>query len=100
MEHDEEARHRLHARLDEVLGAEEAGTLMTSLPPYHWPEVATKTDLREMGQHFDLKLEALEGRLLAEMHKLATRTVLTLVVAMIGSVFTAASLAFAAARFG
>jgi hypothetical protein len=36
----------LYARLEEVLGAEHADTLMTHLPPRH--EIATKADLQEL----------------------------------------------------
>ena len=52
---DEALRHRLHARLEDVLGPEEASALMSYLPPVGWADVTTKRDL-----------EALEERLRAE----------------------------------
>jgi hypothetical protein len=39
------ARHELYRRLEEVLGAGPAGTLMASLPPEDWSSLATKRDV-------------------------------------------------------
>ena len=52
----EKVRWALMRRLIEVLGEEEAETLMESLPPVVWSQLATKDDLA-----------ALENRLRAEM---------------------------------
>lgn len=41
----EESRHHLVSRLEEVLGPEEAFTLIEHLPPVGWADVATKRDL-------------------------------------------------------
>ena len=52
----EESRHRMYGRLEEVLGVEEAATMMAHLPPVGWADVATKRDL-----------DAFAGLLRAEM---------------------------------
>ena len=71
---DERARHRLYRKLEEVLGSEEAASLMAHLPPVGWGEVATqrdieglrvatKQDLQQLRLEMDLKLDALEHKL-------------------------------------
>ena len=52
----EESRHHLYQRLEEVLGPHEATVLMEHLPPVGWADVATKRDL-------DILEERLEGRM-------------------------------------
>ena len=44
----EQNKRRLHARLCEVIGTEEADILMEQLPPITWTEFATKRDLDEL----------------------------------------------------
>lgn len=48
MPFDETARSKLLAKLNELLGAEEAATLMERLHPQDWSQLATKDDLAEM----------------------------------------------------
>lgn len=45
---DGRTRLNLHRKLDEVLGPDEADTLMAHLPPVTWNAVATKDDLRTL----------------------------------------------------
>ena len=44
----EATRHQLHQRLSELIGPEEAATLMEHLPPVGWADVATKQDLEHL----------------------------------------------------
>ena len=55
---DERARHRLHERLEEVLGPDEAAILMEQLPPVGWADVATKRDLDTLEAAFRHGFEA------------------------------------------
>ena len=55
----EENRHRLFLRLEEVLGNEEASTLMEHLPPVGWADVATKRDLDHLAVLTTRDIEAL-----------------------------------------
>ena len=63
----EEARHRLFNRLEEVLGAEGASTLMEHLPPVGWADVATKRDLDHSNVLVRRDLDALGSGLRSEM---------------------------------
>ena len=42
---DDRTRLNLHRKLDEVLGPDDADTLMAHLPPVTWNDVATKDDV-------------------------------------------------------
>ena len=99
---DERSRHELYARLQAALGDDAATTLMEHLPPVGWADVATKRDLDLNKRDLDLKLDALEHRLLAsfrsEMVSMQRTFILALVGSVSGSTLTAAGLAFAAAR--
>jgi hypothetical protein len=116
---DERARHELFLRLQQVLGAEQADTLMEMLPPVGWADVATKRDLDALEERMNLRfglvdqrfgiidqqLETLEHKLLAAFRSelLAQSNVIgaqtrTLVLANVGSVLSIAALAFGVAR--
>lgn len=64
----EEKRHRLYRRLEEVLGSEEATTMMELVPPVGWADVATKRDVDnlELAIRADLHRE-LKNHLLATL---------------------------------
>ncbi|MCZ7631538.1 MAG: CCDC90 family protein [Microthrixaceae bacterium] len=44
----EDIRHRIHNRLDELMGTEEATALMEAFPPTGWADVATNADLEHL----------------------------------------------------
>jgi len=53
-------RHRLYTKFEEVIGAEEASTVMELLPPVGWADVATKDQVRA-------DLQIVENRLRVEI---------------------------------
>jgi hypothetical protein len=58
----EASRHALHGRLDEVLGPDNANTLMEHLPPVGWADVATKHDLQALEGRVDLRFDKVDLR--------------------------------------
>lgn len=111
---DERARHELHRKLDEVLGPQEAATLMAHLPPVGWADVATKDDLNHLREYMDVKFQSidlrfqsmedrfdgrlaqLEGRLYDRIADMSATFARTTVVAVVGSLLTLTGLVFAA----
>jgi hypothetical protein len=101
----EGSRHQLFQRLEEVLGTEEATTLMEHLPPVGWADVATKRDLDQLAEKIELRIDRLDERLNLRIDGLGDRLraegrhdLLNVVFAMVGANATVAALAFAAAR--
>lgn len=88
---DEASRHRLHRKLEALLGSEEAATLMEHLPPVGWADVATKRDL----DHLRAELIA---TLHAELNAQQRHFVSIVVGANAALSVTIAGLAFAAAK--
>ncbi len=66
----EEARHRLFGRLEAVLGAEEAATMMAHLPPMGWGEVSTRHDVEGLGVALRGEMAVLGAELRSEMAQL------------------------------
>ncbi len=99
MQTSEHDRHELFRALEQVIGADPARTLMDQLPPRPWDQVATRDDLRSLEERIDSRMLALEHRLVAEFRAQIIAQNRLLFFSMIGAIFTAASLAFAAVRF-
>ena len=117
---DESSRHALYQRLEDVLGREEAITLMEHLPPVGWADVATKRDLdalaeanrlehehladtfrlehENLAETFGLRLEGLEHKLEARFHAELIAQTRTFLLAVLGAVISLGGLAVAAAR--
>jgi hypothetical protein len=92
---DEAMRHRIHGRLEALLGSEEAAALMGELPAH---EMATKSDLEHavenLGLRFERSMADLASTLRIEMNQQYRWTVQWVV----GSLLAAGSLGLAAGR--
>jgi hypothetical protein len=74
-------RQSLHARLAELVGADETALLMNYLPPVGWADVATKRDL-----------DVLRSELRGELKAQTTRMLLWLVPTILAGMGIAARL--------
>jgi len=59
---DEGVRHRMHSKLEELMGEELGNALMAHLPPVGWADVATKRDLEELERRLDLRFEQMVSK--------------------------------------
>ena len=88
---DERSRHRMYLKLEELLGSEDAGTLMEHLPPTGWADVARRSDL----DHLEA---ALRRDFQAELHKAINALTFRLMTFMSALTIALAGLAFGAAH--
>ena len=72
----EQNKRRLHARLCEVIGTEEADILMEQLPPFIWTDFVTKQNLEELRNSLkrDLEEQSVGLKHDIEFSAIATRT--------------------------
>ena len=61
-------------RLCEVLGEEEANTLIASLPPVYWEQLATKGDLAASEQRLGNEMRSGFAKVYGELHSIRTET--------------------------
>ena len=58
----EAERHELRQELGAVMGEGAVNTIMDSLPPMDWRELATKTDLAALEERLDTRFERIDTR--------------------------------------
>ncbi len=87
----EESRHRMYQRLEEVMGHDDASILMEHLPPVGWADVATKRDLDHLATTLELRFEA-------ALHREISALKSTMLLTMILSNATLASVVVAAVK--
>jgi hypothetical protein len=95
----EESRHEMYVKLEEVLGAQVAATVMEHLPPVGWGDVATKRDLDAvesalrhdidaLGVRMDRDFERLRAELRGDINRLLLwlfPTLLTMLALSVGA---------------
>lgn len=95
---DERSRYGLYLKLEQVLGPEEATTLMEHLPPVGWADVATKHDLDQLRVATKHELQSVKHELMACLRGELLAVQRHMVFAMTGSMVSVAALAFAVAQ--
>ena len=92
------ATDQMYLKLEEVLGREEADTLMNHLPPTGWADVARKSDLDQLRINLETKFDAMEARFEAKLAAGLHSQLITTLTVMSSLFVVLAGLAFAAAR--
>jgi hypothetical protein len=113
---EEHSRRGLYARLEQVFGSRHAQTLMSYLPSDQPSELATKTDVAELGSRLDQRMDGLDQRMdgldqrmdrieqrmdkfddrLHDLHGALREQTRTFVISSISSMVALAAAAFAA----
>ncbi|MEX0874240.1 MAG: hypothetical protein WD646_05930 [Actinomycetota bacterium] len=95
---DEHSRHELYLKLEQVLGSQEAATLMEHLPPVGWADVATKRDLDHVLSELDHVRTEILATIRAEVAGGLAAQQRQFVSLIIGLNLTLSGLVFAAAK--
>ncbi len=95
---DERRRQQMYRKLEEILGPDEASTLMEPLPPVGWGDVARQSDIVLLRRDLDNMAERLSDRFEAKLESKLNSQTKTLVALMSAQTLAVAGLAFAAAR--
>ncbi|MEO7804784.1 MAG: hypothetical protein ABIS18_10860 [Actinomycetota bacterium] len=96
---DERSRHGLYLKLEQVLGSDEATTLMEHLPPVGWADVATKHDLEQLRVHLELQIQGATNAIMAAFRGELVALQRHMIFAMTGLMVSMAALAFGVAQF-
>jgi hypothetical protein len=91
---DERTRHDLFVKLEGILGADDANTLMEHLPPVGWADVATKRDLDNLETRVDARFDAFEYRLKHHLEERLGAQQRTHFFSTLGIVMTVIGMAF------
>ena len=92
---DEAMRHRIHGRLEGLLGSDEAAALMSALPAQ---EMATRVDLEHAIETLGLRLERSMADLASTLRTEMNQQYRWTVQWVVGSLLAAGSLGLAAGR--
>lgn len=83
----ERQRHELFAKAEEVLGADQAATMMELLAPRAFSDLATKADLRQLAEELriELRTELERYATKADLHEALHRQTRTFVTWLLAS---------------
>ena len=95
----DECHRRLHRKLEEILGPEEAGTLMEGLTTPRLETELLRRDLQMLEMRIETRFAQLEARLLDKMNEQTKTLFRTFIVSNAAMILAVATLAFGAARF-
>ena len=62
-------RHKLHTKLDQVLGEEDAAVLISHLPPSGWSDVVRTRDLDQLEARLDAELQVMRSEFNASLDR-------------------------------